>query len=113
MAGEAQFAIFHVQKVFEFGGMGGMAGKTSFFARDRGVAESHLPAFLFVAVETEIVGLLEHKLRILRRVRLMTGVAHPVFEGSMIHGSTSLQRRDVMAVVAEAAPGLSGRKRFG
>lgn len=110
VAGEAQFAALQIKKIFVLRGVGGVARKASLLTDHRGVIERDPLAFLFVAVEAESIDRLEDKLRVLRRMGLMAGVAHSFFKGGVVHRPSALQLGRVMTIVAKLASCLGGRK---
>ena len=93
--------------------MGRMTGKTAFGTGDRSMVECNLLVFFIMAIKTERVNLLENKLWGLRGMGLMAGVAHPLFEGRMVHRSPTLQLITVMTVIAKLASCPNRAEGFG
>lgn len=112
VTGKTQLSDFHIQKIFVFGGVGGMTGKAGFLTRVWRMVERNLLTFFLMAIKAEGANLFEEKLRVLRRMGLMAGVTCPLFEREVVNLSARPQLRGVVTIIAKLTSGFRRPKRF-
>lgn len=113
MTRETEITAFCHEQMLVLGSMRPVTGKASSLTCNGRVGVGNLLLLIRMAVEAEVVPALFQKFRVLRRVRIMTLDAHPLFERHMLDRAACPEIVTHMALFTETPDVvLFQRKRF-